>query len=88
MYIHDTVYINDSVGIGEVVTLNYSVSANGLQIVVEGAEQQRVTLYDVTGRMLATKQSDYSTLHFDAPASGAYLIKVGNYPARKIVVVR
>ena len=88
VYVHDTVYINDSVGIDEVVTLNYSVSANGLQIMVEGAEQQRVTLYDVTGRMLATKQSDYNTLRFDAPASGAYLIKVGNYPARKIVVVR
>ncbi|MBQ4277822.1 MAG: hypothetical protein II750_06945, partial [Bacteroidaceae bacterium] len=88
IYIHDTVYINDSVGVNDVQTLNYTVYATGLQIVVEGAEQQRVILYDATGRILAVKQGNYGTLRFDAPTSGAYLIKIGNLPAHKVVVVR
>lgn len=52
-----------------------------------GAEGNRVTLYDVTGRMLATKRDSYGPLRFDAPASGTYMIKIGNYPARKVAVV-
>ena len=36
----------------------------------------------------ATKQ-DYGTpLHFDVPASGTYMIKIGNHPARKVVVIK
>ena len=43
----------------------------------------------VNGRLLATKQDDYGTaLHFDVTASGTYMIKIGNYPARKVVVIR
>ena len=45
-------------------------------------------LYDVTGRVLATKQ-DYGTeIRFDVPASGTYMIKIGNHAARKVVVIR
>lgn len=36
----------------------------------------------------ATKQDHYELLRFEAPASGTYLIKIGNYPARKVVVIR
>ena len=57
-------------------------------IVVEGAEGNSVTLYDVTGRALATKRDDSSLLRFDVPASGIYMIKIGDYPPRKVVVVR
>ncbi len=57
-------------------------------IVVEGAEGNSVTLYDVTGRALATKRDDSSLLRFDVPASGIYMIKIGDYPTRKVVVVR
>lgn len=93
VYIHDTIIIYDTVyvpqdGIGDVETLNAKVYAHGGQIVVEGAEGKRVTLYDVTGQVLATRQDDYSPLRFEAPASGTYLIKIGAYPARRVVVVR
>ncbi len=56
--------------------------------VVDGAEDNTVSFYDITGRILATKQ-DYGTpLRFDAPVSGTYMIKIGNYQARKVVVIR
>ena len=89
-YIHDTIIIHDTivVGVDEVEAINAKVYFNRGQIVVEGADGNMVTLYDVTGRILATKQ-DYGTpLRFDIPASGTYMIKIGNYPARKVVVVR
>ena len=58
------------------------------QVVVEVACDNRVMLYDVTGRILATKRDEYMPLRFDVPASGTYMIKVGGYPARKIVMIR
>lgn len=55
---------------------------------MDGADGNEVWLFDMNGRILATKR-DYGTpIRFDAPVSGTYLIKVGNYPARKVVVIR
>lgn len=86
-FIHDTIYITEE-GIGDVNGLTAKVYSNHGQIVVEGADGNTVTLYDVTGRVLTTKQDNYSPLRFDALASGTYLIKIGSYPARKVVVIR
>ena len=47
-----------------------------------------MTLYDALGRVLATKKDDYSLLRFDVPAAGTYLIRIGDAPARRVVVVR
>ena len=93
IYIHDTVYIHDTIyitgeGIDGVDAMNAKIYTSQGQIVVEGADGNMVTLYDVTGRVLATKQDDYSPLRFDTPTSGTYMIKIGSYPARKVVVVR
>ena len=87
LIIHDTVYVPQD-GIGDVETLNAKIYTHSCQIVVEGAKGNTVTLYDVTGRVLATKQDDYAPLHFEVPASGTYMIKIGLYPARKVVVIR
>lgn len=58
------------------------------QIVVEGAEGNPVYLYDVVGRLLATKREAAQEMLLDVPASGAYLVKIGDTPARRIVVRR
>lgn len=94
--VHDTVinkeyvYITDTVTnteyIHDTTVVFYMVYTTESQIVVEGVEQQQVVLYDINGRILAAKQDDFGTIRFDIPASGAYLIKVGDYPARKIMV--
>ena len=86
-YNHDTIYITEE-GIGDVNGLTAKVYSNHGQIVVEGADGNQVTLYDVTGRVMATKQDRYVPLRFDALASGTYLIKIGSYPARRVVVIR
>ena len=74
--------------IDDVETLNAKVYSNQRQIVVEGAEGNLVTLYDVNGRMLTAKQDYDMPLRFDVPVSGTYLVKIGNHPAKKVIVVR
>ena len=90
VFVHDTIYIYDTVyvGVDDVETISAKIYTSRQQIVVEGASGNTVWLYDINGRMLATKQDEYSPLHFDVPASGAYLVKIGKHPARKVVVIR
>lgn len=89
-YIHDTIYIHDTVyvGIDGVDALNAKIYSNNGQIVVEGAEQNTVTLFDINGRALATKQDYSAPLRFDVPVTGTYLVKIGRHAARKITVIR
>ena len=58
------------------------------QIVVEGTEGNNVMVYDLYGRVLATKRNEGSLLWFDVPATGTYLIRIGDAPARRVVVIR
>ncbi len=90
VFVHDTVYIYDTVyvGVDDVEAISARIYTSGGQIVVDGTQGNTVWLYDVNGRMLATRQDEQSPLHFDVPASGAYLVKIGRHPARKIVVIR
>lgn len=90
VFVHDTIYIHDTivVGVEEVDAICAKIYTSHGQIVVDGAESNTVWMYDVNGRILATKQDEHSPLHFDVPASGTYLIKIGNHPARKVVVIR
>ena len=90
LFVHDTIYIYDTiyVGVDEVEAINAKIYTSRQHIVVEGADGNTVWLYDVNGRVLATKQDEYIPLKFDVPASGAYLVKIGSYHARKVVVIR
>ena len=76
-------------GISDVDGINAKVVATDGRIVVTDADGLTVTLYDAAGRQLAVRDSHADTpLHFDVPASGTYLVKVGSATARRIVVVK
>lgn len=85
--IYDTIYITQE-SIDGVDDLNAKVYSSKGQIVVEGADGNTVWLYDINGRVLANRRDDLTPMRFDAPASGTYLIKIGNHAARKVVVIR
>ena len=89
-YIYDTIYIHDTVyvGLDEVETINVKVYITNGQIVVDGADGNQVWLFDITGRLMATKKDNHLPLRFDIPSSGAYLVKIGDYHSRKVVVVK
>ena len=90
VYLHDTIYIHDTitVGVNNVDAVDAKVYVYNRQIVVEGADGKQVTLFDMNGRVLATKQGYYDKLTFDVPVSGGYLIKIGNHRAHKVVVIK
>lgn len=90
LYLHDTIYIHDTVTVGvkDVTTYELKIYPNRGQIVVEGASGLNVSLFDINGRLLATKRENHDPVRFDVPISGAYLIKPESFPARKIVVIR
>lgn len=67
---------------------NAKVYSTDGRIVVENTDGNTVILYDAAGRILAIKQSSIQAITFDIPATGTYLVKVGDAPARRIVVVR
>lgn len=72
-------------GIDDVDIERMHIHVAGQSIVVSGAEGEMVTIYDASGRMLATRRGG---IRFEVPAAGAYLVQVGERPARRIVVVR
>ena len=84
--IYDTIYI-DPTGIGDVQTINAKIYQRDGKIVVEGAEGYPVTLYDAVGRRMDAKKED-GTVELTVPTSGVYMVKVGDLPARRVVVIR
>ena len=81
--------ITDSTtGIEDIAVINAHVYSSRSRIVVEGANGNNVMLFDMNGRLLATKRDEYSRLEFEVPISGAYFVKIGNYKAKKIVVTK
>ena len=94
IFIHDTIYV-DSNGMEDVQTVEARIFQRDGQIVVEldeGSESLDVQVYDVVGRLLATRLGEGvhggTPLRFDVPATGVYLVRIGDRAARKVVVVR
>lgn len=92
VYIHDTIYITEQ-GIDGVESVNAKIYQRDGQIVVEsgnGMPLEDVRVFDAVGR--AIRKSEFgvqnSEIRIEVPASGVYLVKIGNAPARRIVVIR
>ncbi len=45
-------------------------------------------MFDMMGRRIASATLAHGEARMAAPASGVYLVKVGDYPARRVVVIR
>lgn len=86
--IYDTVYVHDN-GIEGATGIPIKIYTNGSSIVVEGAcFGEMVKLYDVSGRLLATTTMTAERHIFSVAASGIYMVRVGDRPARKLTVRR
>ena len=67
---------------------NIQVFARNNSICISGACGQRVFIYGIDGRMVATRRNATEQVSIPVPATGVYFVKVGNLPARKVVVIR
>ena len=72
-------YVEDcNLGIGDPDVENINIYTLGGRIIVEGAEGETVRIFDITGRSVLNE-----ALH-----TGVYIVKVGDRPARKVVVMK
>jgi len=79
---------NGMTGIRAVADNGASVSVEDGRIRVEGTDGLKVAVYDAAGRLLASRCDEMGVLYFEVPAAGTYLVRVGNSPAKRVVVVR
>ena len=100
IYIRDTVFV----GIGEMNVINAKIYTSHGQIVVESGDGMplgEVQVFDMMGRMTHSSHTpsplrgtppnlggEQQRYQFDVPGSGTYLVKIGSYPAQKVVVIR
>lgn len=65
----------------DLAVMGYSLRVMDKRIIVEGAEGEEVRIFDMMGRLISTANEA------SAP-SGVYLVKVGDRPAKKVIVMK
>ena len=83
--LHLTIEEGGNDGIDDISADDIKVYVNGRNIVIEGSLDESVMVYDVMGR---TIYHDVVRAPITAPASGVYMVKIGNAKARKVVILR
>ena len=64
-----------------------TIVVRGNSIAVGNAQNQMLSIYDITGRMIVREQA-VDGKQYTMPHSGVYMVQVGNHPAEKVVVIR
>lgn len=75
---------NSSVGITDVYNNNATIYTSHGKIQIIGSNGNIIRVFDMYGRIVS--ESSVSTI--DIPSTGVYLVKIGNHPDRKIVVIK
>ena len=84
----EALFEEDQVGITNIEAIDYSITTERGVVTIEGAQGQRVRIFDSVGRLLKTETEVQEVHNFLMPASGVYLVQVGEAPAQKVVVVK
>ena len=86
LIVHDTVYI-DHTGLAVAESEPVKVYRRDGRLVVEGAAAgESIEFYDMQGRRLLAAVATGQRFEVTPPASGAYLRRVGERPARKVTL--
>lgn len=80
-----SIKLEEHEGIEKVDAAGYQVTTDGLRLTLSAAEG-RLDIYDVIGRHVLSAPSANGT--FTMPAPGVYNLRVGQAPARKVVLMR
>lgn len=82
------VFAADPTGIDDVDMSNVIIYSADSKIYVRGAENRSIYVFDVNGRMVANEANATEIAEFRMSSTGVYLVKVGNAPAKRVLVVR
>ena len=66
--------------------VTYSIGTHGLQLSVSGADDYPLNVYDISGRLIVSVPAAEGS--WTMPAQGVYILRVGNAPARKVVMMK
>ena len=83
-----TAIFEQAVGIDDVNASNITIFSTNNNIIVRGAAQQTIRVYDLVGRLVAQRTGSDIEETIAMPVSGVYLVQVGNETARRVVVRR
>ena len=82
-----TAYFAANTGIEDIDNSDIIVYANEDQIHIDEAIGEKVSVYSIDGRTIASLPR--ATEHVTIPVvAGVYIVKIGNHPAHKVVVIR
>jgi hypothetical protein len=82
-----TALFSENQGIGDVDMSNVTIYSTDSRIFVRGVAGYDVYVYDVNGRMMERQLNAPDAIDFRMTATGVYLVKVGNAPAKRVVVI-
>ena len=77
-----------NVGIDETEAAEVTIFSNDSRIVIRGAENQDVYIFDVNGRTVLSESNIAADVEYTMANTGVYLVKVGNAPAKRVLVIR
>lgn len=75
-------------GIGEIEGNDVHIYVEGLNIYISEIDGQDVAVYSIDGKVIASVTNTAEQCSISVPAAGVYMVKIGNHPARKVVVIR
>lgn len=73
-------------GIEDFEKTSWTLGTDGREVTITGVEGQPVRLYDIAGRQLASAMPATGTVRFTLPTAGVYVVRVGEWSAKKIVI--
>ena len=82
----DQIVEDCNLGIGEIENSELKIEIIGNSLSIENPYGETIHLYDIQGRQLATSHLSIFNFHFSI--RGVYLVKIGNLPARKVIVMK
>ena len=78
----------ENVGIKTVDYSNINIFSADSKVYVKGAEGMTIYIYDVNGRCMARRANAAETETFTLDVTGVVLVKAGNAPAKRVLLVR
>ena len=84
-----TAYFQPILGIEDLTTSDIMIYSDGRRIIVDGAEDTSVEIYDILGRLVVQEENNNSRHKiFTVKSSGIYVVRTGNGITKKVHVIR
>lgn len=83
-----TAYFAANAGIDDIEDAGIIIFAKDYQIHIDEAIGEKISIYTIDGRTIASLPRATEHVAIPLTTAGVYIVKVGNHPARKVVVIR